>query len=241
MKAITQKDLEENLKHIEKEDKEIVVDGVKVKLDDKKYAYFYPDGNDIHIYTSDFIIPIMGRNYGFPADRIVKTKNINPAELDISFSKSSSKEYTGLTLRPEANLNESLEIIAKCVNDSIAYDIKLVEQNYREGKIGWEWYKELVKCLKKSNYKPNGEETMKGICADAGNLIRKLLAETIVDEDLRCAEISAQSKISHHDTTFVLDIKTGNWVVVNSKSPLKQYNLVPKEKLDELGYPYSNK
>lgn len=55
-------------------------------------------------------------------------------------------------------------------------------------------------------------------------------------EETLTAEIEKLSK--SHDTTLVFNKETGYWVVINSKSPVKVYNLVPKEKLVEIGRPY---
>jgi hypothetical protein len=235
-------ELEENVKHIERQESKVTVNGEKQKPIKEKFVYFMPNQNDIRIRYSnnseEYIVSLMHENYGFPNSRIVKLKGFKAV---LFLSQEAEEKYNKHIGRKKASLNESLETIAKCINDSIKFDIEMVENNYKTGKLGWQDYKELVRILKESNYMPNGNETISGVCEDAGRFIRKILRESVIDDNLRYMRVSARSKISRHDTTTVFDIKTREWAVVNSKSPLKQYNLVPNEKLEELGYPYSSK
>ena len=88
------------------------------------------------------------------------------------------------------------------------------------------------------SYRPTGEEVMKGTCVDAGELIRTILGSLGMEDRLKYSYVQARNNFAPHNTTVVFDKISGEWAVINSKSPTKPYNLTPKDKLVELGKPY---
>ena len=97
--------------------------------------------------------------------------------------------------------------------------------------------REFVRMVRE--YKPNGDETLVGYCTHAGDQIRILLTQFIMDPNLRFANVSSPIlQVVGHDTTLIFDIETQNWAVINSKSPIKLLNLTPFERLHEIGRPY---
>jgi DNA repair exonuclease SbcCD ATPase subunit len=243
MKSINLEELEENICYTEKKEAKAVVKGDEYKLINQngilmiedKFSYFNPKPEGIKIFIQGHIIPLSLQDYGFADSRIVKLKNIN---LEFEMPEELKSLYNQLLEKEIAPLNQSLETITKCVNDSMEFDYELIKKLAEKEEEFPGYYAKFYNAIKKADYSPKGTETIKGICSDAGRLIRKAIKEIIEDENLRCSYVSAQSQISIHDTTLILDIKKANWAVLSSKSALKKYNLVPKEKLSELGMPY---
>ena len=194
----------------------------------KKYAFFHLDSPaDADIFVHGYHIPVEYENYGFPNSRTV---GIDTRGRITGFSEKPQQTYDSLFLTGRVPLNEALETIAAAVNESTVYDVEAV--------LTGDFNEEFKRNVKELNYVPNGDEVTSGICSDTGNVIRTLLGNTLRDPSLRYTHIGARGEVSAHDTTFLLDIETGEWVVVNSKSPFKPYNVVPREKLPELGDPY---
>lgn len=228
MKELTKTELEANITHTEKSGISIKV-GNKWKETYTKYAYFSPDSgrDDFNFYG--YVVPLSSDKYGFSSSRNVRVRG---KSNKIKISPEAQRLHDEMFANDEVPLNAALETIARCINDSMEYDVTVIESgNYSQ---------EFKDKIKSSGYKPRGDETLKGVCVDAGKLIRQLLGQTLSDSMLRYTHVGSRTEISAHDTTLVFDIESGEWAVINSKSPLKQYNVVSKEKLPELGYPYSS-
>ncbi len=201
-----------------------------------KQAYdiflFFPraqESLDIRLGFSLMYVALKPSDYGFSDTRMVA---LTPKEIEGLKSKLSPKaaeRYAQLLSLSELPLNYLLESVGFIVNHSMAYD-----KEKFNGNIGVE---ELQK--KVGQYKPEGHETMKGICTDAGNLIRQILFSLNLDGSLGVSYVQSHDGSTAHDTTLVFDKKSGEWAVINSKSPFKPYNLVPKDKLEVFGTPYS--
>jgi hypothetical protein len=235
MKSVTKSELEEKIRFIDERSKS--QQPGTVKLLDYKYCYFMPEGNEINIPACiDYIIPISMKNYGFSDSRAVK---LDKSENENIFSFACQQRYDKFFENDSAALNLALETIAGCVNDSFEFDIHEIEESINSRKGGFDTYtKELIDIFKSAGYKPTGDETMKGTCTESGNVIRNIINNRLIDDNLRYLKVNTLSQISSHDTTLIFDITGGGWAVVNSKSPLKPYNLVPKEKLEEIGIPF---
>ncbi|MBI4162355.1 MAG: hypothetical protein HY513_01620 [Candidatus Aenigmarchaeota archaeon] len=211
----------------------IKVDGVTQHRSERRYAYFQPNG-DIGVSIYGYYIPLRLSNYGFPETQTVgiKVKRVT------GFSPKLQIAYDKLLRNASVPLIEAVETIAMCVNDSIEYDTDAV---FGSDDFG-ERVKERIRVV---NYTPNGQETVKGICSDAGWLIKTLFDWTLIEPSLRYTSVDTMKagrteETRHHDTTLIFDIRTAHWIVVNSKSPLKPYNIVPFERLQDLGSPYGN-
>jgi len=237
MKELSQEEMERHISYVEKINRTIICDGQEHKTPDQKFAYFKPKKGNIEVCVKEFDISLSLGNYGFSDSRIVKlSKSVND---DLKFSELMAKEYDSLFKNDKTPLNKALETIAKCVNNSIRFDIEgLSKKFYNREYALYPGFSEEFLRLAKNSYKPSGDETLVGICSDAGKIIRNLIGKNIEEDIIQYAHITARSDLSNHDTTLVLDTKEGRWAVVNSKSPLKQCYLVPKEKLREFGRPY---
>jgi len=237
MKNISQEEMERHISHVEKIDRTIICNGEEHKIPDQKFVYFKPKKESIGVYVGEYKIPLSLDNYGFLDSRIVKLNKSYDGGL--KFSESMKEEYNSLFENDKISLNIALETIAKCVNNSIRFDIEGLSKKFHDQGCTWcSGFSEEFLRLAKDSYKPFGDETLVGICSDAGRIIRSLISKNIEENIIQYTHISAQSKLSTHDTTLILDTREGIWAVVNSKSPLKKYNLVPKEQLQELGSPY---
>ena len=127
-------------------------------------------------------------------------------------------------------LMKKLESVAKDINDAIRYDFKKFysvemkeEPDKKEAILEW---------MANAPYKPTGNETREGICADAGELIRHELKKFsglkfmmyLISKKRYGLDVS-------HNVTFVYNPKTLEWAVLNSKSPYAHFNVFPKEAL----------
>lgn len=205
----------------------------------QKSVYFDQTGSDLPIQTDEsgeYTIPLNTDRYGFPDTRTVEIDNRGRV-TGISSDRETS--YRNLFRGGHVPLNEALETLGAVVNDSMRYDIDglLGGQYEREGTTV-RFSQALKRRIQDSGYSPTGKEPVIGICHDAGYLVRTLLDYTLRDPSLRYIELRPRNETGdEHDVTLVFDIETGHWTVVNSKSPLKPYNLVSQEKLEELGHP----
>jgi hypothetical protein len=149
--------------------------------------------------------------------------------LDLSSQAESA--YQRILGSKEINLNELLDTVGFIVNHSMEYDFdKFRSQCQRE-----ESYAPVGAA--RESYRISGHEVSKGTCVDSGLQIRSILGSLGLEEKYKFLDVSSVNG-SSHDITVVFDKKSGEWAVINSKSPSKPYNLVPKNRLVELGSPY---
>jgi hypothetical protein len=98
----------------------------------------------------------------------------------------------------------------------------------------------LMREARSFGYRPTGREVMKGVCTTAGYFIRQIMHHLGLEDSIKFSHVtSCTERLANHDTTLVFDRGTGHWAVINSKSPIKPYNLVPKDRLPDLGRPYA--
>ena len=176
-------------------------------------------------------VPLSMDNYGFPNSRKAKfAKNRRVAGL----SKDTEQAYSSLFDRDDVTLNEALNAIGMAVNGSMEYDLDMLEQG--NNSRNYPNRQEIVEYIERAraSYKTTGEETVKGMCGQAGYLIRTVLGYHLKDPNLRYTCASSENGVAH-DITVVFDTLDGNWAIINSKSPIKPYNLVPKDRLSEFG------
>ncbi len=168
--------------------------------------------------------------YGFSPDEVVE---INPQEVTgLNLSEKSSKLYEQILGSGQYNLNDLLESVGRIVNASVAYDFN--EFSNRTGvREGDPLFDSAM-----GGYSLNGDETIDGVCTDAGRMIRQILFNLGLPGYIGVTSVSSNNGITSHDTTLVFNGESGRWAVLNSKSPTKKYNLVPKDKLNEIGRPF---
>jgi len=226
-------DLENNCTAIDKHENNY---GIPWDLTEK-LTYFTPSPSNIKIPISLeenpwelYKIPLNPKLYGFSSTRL---SYLHQNSQVIGFAPPAQASIDKLFHENNHPLNEILETITSAVNRSVEYDLESIKKSPKLTNF-------TKNVLQDSDYFPEGDETVKGVCTEAGYLIRTLLSRMVNDPELRYMELLTYSKktLCHHDTTLVFDINSGEWVVLNSKSPLKQYNLVPKEKLKDLGKPF---
>jgi hypothetical protein len=143
------------------------------------------------------------------------------------------REVEAIVESSGAEVNNAMAYDFEKIEDALSAEIEKAEGSLRLAK---EQEREYYRAMKR-DYQPKGNERIKGVCSDAGEMIRERLYETL-SEQYGVILVSANNGRTTHDTTLVFNKETGHWAVVNSKSPVKEYNLVPKEKLAELGTPY---
>ena len=166
--------------------------------------------------------------YGFSDERVVTLKPKEIEGLKSRLSPEAAERYNQILHSSKLSFNYLLESVGFIVNHSMAYD----KTKFNDFIKADELQREV------QQYVQEGHETMKGICSDAGTLIRKILYSLGIDDSLGVSFAQSHNGKTAHDTTLVFDKKSGEWAVINSKSPTKEYNLVPKDKLCELGAPY---
>jgi hypothetical protein len=197
------------------------------------YFFFPRQENSLNIPLSnqkEMYLALQPDTYGFSDDRMV---SINPTPLNLDLSQRAREVYDNILASPEMKINTLLEAVGFIVNHSLDYDFdKQRELDRKWGGDASRW-DELQK-----NYRSTGKEVLKGDCQDAGAMIRDILGSLGMEDNLKYTKVIARDGPFFHDTTMIFDKDTGEWAVINSKSPSKQYNLVSKEKLHELGSPF---
>lgn len=182
-------------------------------------------GDQIEMFAA-----LQREKYGFSPEQRVR---INPSRLELTLSEQARQKYESILNSGEIVVNDLLEAVGFIVNHSMEYDFeKIRRMDKQQGDDPSRW-DEVQR-----NYKPTGEEVIKGICTDAGLMIRGILGSLGIEDRLKYTYVSSSNNLSYHDTTCVFDKTSGEWAVISSKSPTKPYNLTPKNRLAELGFPY---
>ncbi len=212
------------------------------------HYFFFPKTDDTVDVTIEYCmhIPLKPENYGFPDGRMV---GIKPRRRKLELSDMARDEYESLLKKRQVPANKLFESAGFIINDSMEYDFESLWwgarvfffENNRGNEVKTErQLREFKAETEDCSYTPTGREVTKGICVTAGSYIRFLLRSLNMEDRIAFTHVTAQTNdIVSHDTTLVFDRGTGHWAVINSKSPLKPYNLVPFEKLEELGRPYA--
>lgn len=199
------------------------------------YFYFPKTSSSLDIKFAghfELFIPLEPSNYGFPDESVVK---FDPVPLDLSLTQEAKKAYSSILESREMPINELLEKVGFIVNSSMDYDFAKIIQLRREKGLDISHYENL------SSAQRSQSKELSGLCSDAGDLIRGLLLSLNMEPRYGFTyvkSVSPADESNTHNTTLVFDKTTGRWAVINSKSPTILYNLVPKDKLPELGKPY---
>jgi len=198
-----------------------------------EHNIFFEEGdvriNPFFIQFLNINIPLKKDNYGFPENRRI---SIVPARrLELSLNEESRVRYEQILSSKQVPANLLLDYAGFMINNSMRFSPEGTSDS--EYKCGVE-----VLELAGKNYRPTGKETMSGMCAKAGNLIRKILNSLNMEDTIRFTNVHAVIGRYSHDNTVVFDINSGNWAVINSKSPRIEHNLVPKDGLKRMGMPY---
>ena len=186
-------------------------------------------------YSKNLFVPLSPSSYGFEDDQV----SISPAKIDLPMSELGRAAYERLVSQRQVSLSYLLECVGGMVNGSLQYDFqKMIGMDIAGGRDPSGW------IAKRDEYSPTGFEVAKGICTDAGASIRSLLSSFGMAQNIKFTNVPVNymlpgsKRIGVHDTTAVFDASSGRWAVINSKSPTKLYNLVPKDRLVDLDSPY---
>jgi hypothetical protein len=192
-----------------------------------KVLEFWPGDERSSIILSGRILPF--EKYGLPEDEMVQ---ISPESATFNervvFNEESEQEYQKLLATREISMNDLLKRIGFIVNNSMSYDFERARITAKDArsKEGWD---EIQK-----KYVPSGKETMHGICTDAGFIIRRILEKMHLPKKYKVWIAASLGEVMH-SLTVVKNLETERWTVLNSKSPNKDYLIVPKERLGVLG------
>ena len=191
------------------------------------HLYFLPDESSLkfQIGHGGFEVSLKKENYGLSG--IVA---YDPLGQKHTLSEKSENRYAALLGSRTMNIEDLLETVGAVINDSMEFN--------PEGS-SLEQSEEAMKALSASTYTPTGEEVMKGICTDAGNMIRELIRNLQLDPRYKFFEVSTRIGEISHDNTIVFDTVLGNWAVINSKSPRIPHNLVSSTQLGQMGNAYN--
>ncbi len=197
------------------------------------YLYFDKSPKSIDVKVgSGIYIPFELNKYGFNLDEI----NFEPTYVnEIPLNDSSKTQYMNLVNSRNESMPNILETIGSAVNNSIEYDFDRIKKLERQDGL----FKSDLSQARKT-YNPTGKEITKGICRDAGKSIRKILGALGLPENYKVIHSASEKNGLLHDNTIVFDKLSGNWGVINSKSPVKNFNYATKEQLVLLGKPYIN-
>ncbi len=231
------------------ENKSEVVDEISQIIQDKWIYFTLFFSNVWANVTIDlwawFNLPLKSHDYWFDSNyNIHITPNLHN-QPDIELDPQLRKIYDSIFCKQDIQINHLLESIGKIVNDSMLYDFDYIKNrqlleakwwlNYDENEIRNRW-----DITMRETYIPTWLETNQWVCWNAWKSIRNILWTIWLPEHIKYMNISSYKAWSScgHDTTLLFDINTGNWAVINSKSPTKHFNLTAKADLSQLWTPY---
>lgn len=149
--------------------------------------------------------------YGFEGSRLVRV--VRPELLEFGLSPQVENIFYAMLGQDEYPLNEALDIIARSVNDSMAYDtatgitimldsaIGLVNLRFRDPDFASNMSLcELIETViepitgfaeevERAGYIARGTEVSYGVCVDAGNRIRTMLRDSLEESNLRYKKV----------------------------------------------------
>lgn len=178
-------------------------------------------GRSLELHVGGRVLPMALRRYGFPRGRTVKLTD----DRLTGFAPEAQVAYDGLMARGVVSLPRALGTITRAVNRSMAYDLDGLPAALQAG-------------ARATGYRLRGDETCVGRCGDAGGLIRAVLDRSLDDPSLETFATATSIGGAAHDVTIVRDRQHGSWAVLNSLSPLKPFDLVPRHRLELFGAPF---
>ena len=132
--------------------------------------------------------------------------------------------YDRLVSRGRVPLRTALTSITRAAKRTMAYDVSGVPAD-------------ALARVQASGYRARGDETCKGTCGTSGDLIRGVLDVALDDPSIEVYSTASSLKGIAHDLTLVVDTRERRWVLVNSLSPLKPFDVVAKRQFPLLGRP----
>lgn len=206
----------------------MIIDEEKIKtpLTERVYFYFPRNGEIVDLNLAghnSLCVALKHENYGFGEQKV----EINPNGDILRIAKIDMDVAEKLSEKRVVRLDGLLEDVGFMVNDSIEYDFEKAvrnELNAREltGERAENFAEKYLAILRDgTDYVPSGREVMKGICSDAGDMIRYLLFNLGINDQFGMSLVSTAKGGISHDTTLVFDKNSGRWAIVNSKSPRK--------------------
>lgn len=155
----------------------------------------------------------------------------NPKILD-ELHPDLQKRFRILKSLKQADLIEILEELSDITKSVFEYDFGTAKETV--GNYFKEW---------EEKYIPSPLATQKGVCEDQGDIFRLLLNNLGLDQ-IRYIKKSVSKCIDskhtylYHDVSVIFDMNIQSWLVVNSLSPARLYNVVPVEQIKTLGEPF---
>jgi hypothetical protein len=228
---IYKRDLRKNAVGYSIDDDTLEIPGFESTVE-HRYLFFPKTDKSISFSISGspglFLVALDPDKYGFPENEYIKIK---PKPLELKLSSTSKQEYSSLLHSKEIPANELFEKVGAIVNNSMKYSFDNLRRDFEESQVNYRF----ADVEKNSGYKSKGDEVEEGYCSDAGKKIRAVLGHMNMDKDYHFTRVVFRKDNREHDATLVFNKTSGDWAIINSKSPTKPYNLVPKEKLSELG------
>lgn len=199
----------------------------------REMYFFFPPSEDarlIPLWDSWCVVPLRLDCYGFSEEAM----DMQPERISLELSAAAETQYRRIVGMRKIGIADLLETVGFITNDSMRYDFdKIIAIDRELGNDTAKWEQMRM------GYTQSSREVTSGICTDAGNSIRKILSSLNIEKRFAFLSVGVTGVLRSHNTTLFFDRDTSRWAVINSKSPTKVYNLVPKERLGELGYPYA--
>ena len=168
-------------------------------------------------------------NYGF-LDTDIVTLNGSTIPLPVELSKNSKKLYADFCNATHMQATQFATMAAQIINDSMAYEFSMILAKHKlDGtEQDVKYYEEA-----RRTYTPPSDATLRGICTDAGYLIRKIMFKRgtelpywISQGSLK--DMNTQNARTHDVTIFFSDKR---WVLINSISPTNPKYIIKKDEL----------
>lgn len=187
-----------------------------------RHGLILPTGRTLTFHLDDGrTIPLPRSRYGIARGRTVKLAD--DAALG-GFVGPAQALYDGLIARRRVPLRTALSTITRAAKRTMAYDVTRAPAD-------------AIARVRASGYRAVGDETCTGTCGPSGDLIRGVLDVALDDPQLEVYSTASSSKGVAHDLTLVIDRRDQRWVLINSLSPLKPFDVVTKERFPLLGRP----
>jgi hypothetical protein len=194
--------------------------------------------------------------YGFDDDTTISYNALKDVRVEWSglsvngrslhLNERSDSELDRLYSSGNIAVNGLLETVGGIVNGSMEYDTKVLTDALttiaQEKDLSKEALQRELDTLNEVHaYDPDA--TMTGVCRHAGLLMRDILLSLELEGDrylwAQTTGLIEGDVPALHDYTVLVDRETGHWALINSKTTRNEMNLVPRDRLDECGLPFS--
>jgi len=209
-----------------------------------------------YTHSRDLRLVLDPAKYGFDDSQTISYKALKDVREEWSglslngrslhLNESSDGELDRLYSSGSLPVNELLETVGYIVNGSMEYDTKVLTDALatiaKDKDIPPEALQRELDALDEIDaYNPDA--TMTGVCRHAGLLMRDILLSLELEGDrylwAQTTGLIDGDVPALHDYTVLVDRETGHWGIINSKTTRNEMNLVPRDRLDECGLPFS--